>query len=95
MKRQPVSLQTLAKSSKLQAELGIKVIICKRNFDATLPLGATLSDSGLARKNGWVCLAADESAIYADIKENNDGMSLLHASALEHHNIILTLLQEQ
>ena len=93
MKRQSFSLHTLAESSNLQAELGIKVIICKRNFHAILPLGATLLDRELTEENGWVCLAADESAIFADINEKDDGMSLLHA--LGHDNMILTLLKEQ
>jgi hypothetical protein len=90
MKRQSVSLQTLAESSTLQAELGIKVVIRKRIFDTMIPLNAILSDSELTIENGWVWLAADESAIYTDIKQNNDGMSLLHA--LLGHNMMLTLL---
>lgn len=92
LNRQSFSLQTLAESASLQAKLGIKVVIRKRNFDSMMPLRSTLSDRELIKKEGWVRLAADESAIYVDIKENNDGKSLLYA--LE-HNIMITLSQEQ
>lgn len=92
MRKQPINLQTLAKSSKLQAELGIKVVIRQRNFDDMISLNTILSDSDLTAENGWVWLPADESAIYAELKQNNDGMSLLNSVE---HNMILTLLQEQ
>ena len=92
MKKKPITLKALAKSSNLQEKLGIKVVIRHRNFEDMIPLNHTLSDSDLTEENGWVWLPADESAIYADLQKNNDGMSLLHALR---DNMMLTFLQEQ
>jgi hypothetical protein len=78
MRDQAISLQTLAESSELQTTHGIKVIIRKRNLEPGTPLKATLSDSQLTKEDGWMWVAANESVIYADIKEKNDGMSQLH-----------------
>lgn len=78
MSSQPINLKTLAESPKLQDKLGIKVVICPRNFKDMIPLNTILLDSNLTEENGWVWLPADESAIYAEIKKNDDGMFLPH-----------------
>ena len=72
--KKPFILKSLAKSSNLQEKLDIKIVIYQHNFEDMIPLNTTLSDSDLTEEDGWVWLSANESAIYADLKENNDDM---------------------
>ena len=72
--KKPFILKSLAKSSNLQEKLDIKIVIYQHNFKDMIPLNTTLSDSDLTKEDGWVWLSANESAIYADLKENNDDM---------------------
>lgn len=92
MRNKPISLQQLAKSSKLQTQLRIKVVIRQRNFEDMIPLNTTVSDCDLTAENGWVWVAADESVVFAELIKKDDGMSLL---LVKGHNMMLTFLQEQ
>ena len=78
MRDQPVSLEDLAKSPKLEEKLGIWVVIHERNFKDMIPLHAVLQGSELTKENGWDQLGPSESAIYAEKVKINDGMALLH-----------------